>query len=101
MNIRASEVDYKKSIGSLNGRPVIEIGLKGGLHLVVCPKGNHVEYLGAGPHRAVARHMAKKHSPDLKITDLTKSDHIEPEHFAHLIPYYEALTSQLDAAARK
>lgn len=101
MNIRPQEIEYKKHIGNLKGRPVIEIGLKGGYHLVCAPKGNEVEYLGAGPHRAVARFIAKKRAPDMKITDLAKADHIEPEFFQHLVPAYEELTDQLNSAASK
>ena len=98
MNIRPVEIEYKKHIGSLNGRPVIEIATKGGYHLVCAPKGNTVEYLGAGPHRAVARFIAKKRAPDIKITDLAKADHVDPEFFDHLLPMYEQMTDRFNAA---
>lgn len=101
MNIRPQEIDYKKKIGTLKGNPVIEIGLKGGYHLICSTKGNEIEYLGAGPHRAVARHIAKKRSPDLMITELSKGDYVEPSHFEHLVPHYEAMTESLNTASKK
>lgn len=101
MNIRPQEIDYKKNIGSLKGRPVIEIGLKGGYHLICSLKGGSVEYLGAGPHRAVARHIAKKRAPDMMITEISKSDHVDTAHFVHLVPHYEGMTDQLNNASKK
>lgn len=101
MHVRAQEIDYQKTIGSLNGRPVIEIGTKGGYHIICSPSGRKVDYLGVGPHRRVARFMAKKRAPDLKITELEKSDDIDPVHFQHLMPQYEAMLQALiDAEAR-
>jgi hypothetical protein len=97
MNIRSVEIASKKHIGSLKGRPVFEIATKGGYHLVCSPKGAGIEYLGAGPHRAVARFIAKKRERDLKISDLAKADHVEPEFFQHLLPQCEALTDQLNS----
>lgn len=96
MDIREEEVAYKKKVGKLDGHPVIEVGLKGGLHLLFHAKNGKIETLGAGPHRAVARHIAKKKTEDkIEFTDLSKADHIEPEHFADVLPYYEALTDAM------
>lgn len=92
MQIRADEVEYKKKVGKLNGQAVIEVGLRGGLHLIFAQKGGKFETLGAGPHRAVARYIAKKKEPNVEYTDLSKADHIEPEMFAFILPKYEALT---------
>lgn len=83
---------YKKVIGTLDGGQVFEIGLRGGLHIICGTRGRKVEYLGVGPHRAIARHIAKKHAPDLKITELEKSEQVRVEHFADLLPTYEHLT---------
>lgn len=101
MQIRPQEIDYKKQIGTLDGRPVIELGLKGGYHIICSVNGPHVDYLGVGPHRAVARFMARKRQPALKITELSKSDHYEPAHFAHLMPEYEAMLDSMVRLARK
>lgn len=98
MEIRADEVEYKKKVGKLNGQPVIEVGLRGGLHLIFAAKGGKFETLGAGPHRAVARFIAKKKTEDkIDWTDLAKADWVEPEHFALLLPKYEALTDAFRA----
>lgn len=101
MNIRSQEIDSKKKIGTLRGRPVFEIATKGGYHLVCSVQPGGIEYHGSGPHRAVARFIAKKRSPDMLITELSKSDHVEPEHFARLVPQYETMTDQLNVASKK
>lgn len=96
MDIRPEEVEYKKKVGKWGASPIIEVGLKGGLHLIFAAKGGKFETLGAGPHRAVARHIAKKRSGDqIEYTDLSKADHIEEAHFAHVLPKYEELTTAL------
>jgi len=96
MNIEASEVAYKKKVGKLDGQPVFEVGLKGGLHLVLASRAGKFETLGAGPHRAVARFIAKKKTEDkIEFTDLSKADHVEPEHFADVLDDYIRLTDAL------
>ena len=96
MDIRAEEVEYKRKVGKFNGAPVIEVGLKGGLHLIFAAKGGKFETLGAGPHRAVARFIAKKKTEDkIDWTDLAKGDWIDPAHFQALVPKYEAYTDAL------
>jgi len=95
MQIRPQEIDYKKDIGTLDGNPVIELGLKGGLHIVLTTNGPRIDYLGVGPHRAVARFMAKKRRPDIQISELSKSEDVSPEHFQHLMPQYESMLGQL------
>lgn len=93
MDLRPEEIEYKKRVGTLAGAPVIEVGLKGGLHLLFTSRGGKFETLGAGPHRAVARHIAKKKTENkIEFTDLSKSDWIEPAFFEHLLPHYEAMT---------
>jgi hypothetical protein len=96
------QVEYKKRVGRWGAAPVIEVGMKGGLHLIFAARNGSFETLGAGPHRAVARHIAKKKS-DGKIvwSDLAKSDHVEEVHFQHLLPKYEELTDALRARSGK
>lgn len=93
--ITPDQIAYKKKVGHLGQTPVLEVGLIGGLHMIVKASGGKTEVLGAGPHRAVARHIAKKKNPDIEFTELAKADHIEPEHFAHVLEKYEALTDHL------
>jgi hypothetical protein len=98
--INPVEVETKKKVGKLDGSPVIQVGLKGGLHLILVARGlGKFETLGAGPHPAVARFIAKKKTNNkVEWTELQKADFIEPEHFAHLLPYYETYTDALRAA---
>jgi hypothetical protein len=99
MILNENEIEYKKKVGTLDGKPVIEVGLKGGLHLIFAARGGKFETLGAGPHRAVARYIAgKKSESKVQWTDLNKADHVEPSFFEHLLPRYEAMTDAFRAA---
>lgn len=98
MNLTANHIATKKRIGSLNGRSVIALATTGGLNLIVTAKGegDEVEVLAAAPHQAIARHLARKKHPNLKIDALEKGDWIDPSCFQHLLPEYEALTAKLN-----
>ncbi len=99
MILKPEEVEYKKKVGLLGQAPVIEVGLRGGLHLIFAAKGGKFETLGAGPHRAVARYIAgKKTEGKVEWTDLNKADRVEPQYFAHLLDRYEAMTDAFRAA---
>lgn len=77
----------------------MEIGLIGGLHLIAkAGEGGKAQVLGAGPHRAVARHIAKKRNPEIEFTDLSKADHVEPIYFQDILPAYEAMTDEFQKA---
>ena len=91
-NIPADQISYRKNVGTLDGDKVIEIGLKGGLCLMVAVHGNRVETLSIGSHRGICRHIAKKLKPNLQLTELSKGDYVSEEHFAFLLPQYEELT---------
>jgi hypothetical protein len=100
MQIPSSQISYKKKVGKLNGNEVLEIGMKGGLHLIVVAKDGKAEIASCGPHRAVARYIAKKREPDIQFTDLNKSDDIELVHFQFCLDKYEALTEAFRAEAK-
>lgn len=96
VNVDEKQIEYKKRVGKLKGSPVVEVGLKGGLHLIFVNEGGTWATLGAAPHRAIARHIAKKKSDNkIEWSDLSKADYIEESHYAHLLPRYEALTDAL------
>lgn len=99
MKVLPQEIASKTKIGTLKGKPVFEIALRGGYHIVCTPNGSKVDYLGVGPHRAVARFIAKKTAPDIVINQLAKADYVSPEYFQHLVPQYETFTLLLNTAA--
>lgn len=100
MDIRQQDIDYRKVIGTLDGTDVLEVALKGGLHLVCQAKRGKLDFLGVGPHRAVARYMAKKRHSRIKLTDLAKGDYVAPEHFMHLLPRWEATLDRMVVASK-
>lgn len=102
MDIKEDEVESRKKVGKLNGKPVIEIGLKGGLWLIFANQNGKMEAVGAGPHRAVARHIAKKRTDnEIEFSDLSKADYIPVAHFEWILPQYEVVTDEYAAAFAK
>ena len=96
MNIDAKQIDQKpKKVGNLNGKPVFHLRTKGGLHILVMQKNGAYETLGTGPHRAVARHIASKHEPEIVWSELSKSDHVDADAYALILPKYEEMTAAL------
>ena len=94
MNISASQLAGRpRKVGTRDGGNVMEFSTKGGYHLIVAPKGTSFETLAVGPHRAVARHIAQKHHKDIRWTELSKGDWIDPAHYEHLMPKYEGITN--------
>ena len=93
--ISAKQIKYRKKVGKTDDNDdVYEIGLIGGLHLIVRAKGARSEIMGAGPHRAVARHIASQKT-NISFNDLRKSEEVAVEHFADVLPDYEALTERM------
>lgn len=96
LNVTAVDIASKKKIGLLKGRPVVELVLKGGLHMVVTKEdGGKTEILGTGPHRAVSRFIAEKNQPDIQWTELSKSNHLDPLAMASVLPEWIELTNIL------
>ena len=102
MTIKPQEIIYKKKIGNWGKSPVLEVALKGGLTLIYAAKDGKMDPIGSGSHRAMARHIAKKKTNnELEITELEKSEYVNPEHFKEYLPYYEALTDALPSIPLK
>jgi hypothetical protein len=98
--VTEQHIATKKRIGTLDGKPVVELMTTGGLYMVVMNKAGVVETLGTGPHRAVARFIAKKREPKLVVTELSKSDWLDEVSILSVAPKYEALTERFNELAR-
>jgi hypothetical protein len=92
IKISSDEIEFRKKVGKAKGHDLWYVKLRGGLHLITDHKGIPV---GSGPHRAVARHVAKKFEPDAIWTELSKSEHYDVGDFEHLLPEWEAFTENL------
>lgn len=97
MDITPEHIAHKKRVGRIGHSPVIELATTGGLHLIVTARNGVSEVLGAGPHRAVARFIAKKKEPEIMWTELSKADWVPVEHFADVLPFYEEYTNAMRA----
>lgn len=89
-------------VGKLGKKDVYQYKTKGGLYMVGVSKVGGMEILGSGPHRAVARIVAEKEvakkaaeDDELVWTELSKSDHVPPEHYEFILPEYEELTGRM------
>jgi hypothetical protein len=98
-DLKPEDIESKKQIGTLDGSPVIEVVTTGGFHMVVVAKSGSIKTLGTGPHKVVARFIAEKRNPSIKLTELSKADWVPYETFQHLLPSYEALVDRLNALA--
>lgn len=98
MDIDPREYKEKpRKIGTLRGKDVKHIRLRGGLH-ILAKDGD--EPLAIGPHVAVAMALAMRAEPDLIWTELNKSEYVDPETMAFLLPKYEALSQALRERCR-
>lgn len=89
MEIQERHIKERKRIGTLKGEPVIEVLTRGGLWMVVCKKNEKPATLGTGPHRAVARYVAQKLNPDMLMTELSKSDHVDEASILSVFEQYK------------
>lgn len=84
------------TIGRLNGSPVYRVETKGGLHLVMTKSNDgKPKTLGAGSHPATAIHIAERDNPELKITELTKSESLDPAILSQQVQEYSWLTRKI------
>jgi hypothetical protein len=67
-----------KRVGELDGDPVMEVETKGGLFLLMTKKNGESKTLGTGSHPATAAHIAERDFPKLKLTELSKSEKLDP-----------------------
>lgn len=96
MEIKPNQIVAKKRIGTCENAPVVELLTNGGLYLVAMLKNGISKICGTGPHKAVARWIAKKAEPKMVITELSKSDYLDEASILSVAPKYEALTAALN-----
>lgn len=89
------KVDPKK-IGKTKNGDVFQVTTKGGFNVIMVKGENDTRVLGAAPHIAIAKHIAKQNSvgDDLVYFELSKADE-QIDLYAHLIPAFQQLTRKL------
>jgi hypothetical protein len=98
MIIPGDEIIYKNRIGLCGNKVLWAIGTIGGLNLIEArsPDGKR-EVIGAGSHKAVAKHIAKKSHPDIEWTVLEKSNEPQLQDFADTLPFWEAIVQRVNS----
>ena len=97
MNISKDQLQYRKRIGHIGSRSVMEVGVIGGLKIVALQESNgKLKTLGAGSHRAIARFLAKKAEPSMEIDELEKSDEVNINDFKDLLPFWQDVTNNMN-----
>lgn len=101
MNITPNQLKNKgKKVGFLNGQPVMEFETKGGLFLLMTKMEGKPKTLGAGGHPATAAHIAERDFPNLELTELSKSEALDPYVLRVETDKYTPLTRRLQYAER-
>lgn len=96
MKISLEQLKLKpKRIGHVKGVPVFECMTKGGFNLVILG-GGMGKVLGAGPHRGMARMLAKQRETDFIMDELSKSEEFDPKVFEHLLPTWSEVVDRLN-----
>ncbi len=96
MNVSANQLKSRpRKVGTRDGGNVMEVVTKGGYHIIVAPKGASFETLGVGPHRAVARHIAKKNNKGIQWLELSKSEDLLATDFQEIVVKYEGITASM------
>jgi len=96
MIIPSDEIVYNKVVGKQGNRTLRAVGTCGGLHLIEArsPDGRK-EVIGAGSHRAVARHIAKRAYPDIEFTSLEKSSEVDVRDFEDILPFWIEIVNRV------
>ncbi len=94
MLIDDKQIKEREVVGDLDGEPVWQFTTVGGLY-VAALTGKKKKLLAMAPHPGMLQFMAEKAEPNIKWTELNKSES-HPEWFDHLVPKYEALTELLN-----
>lgn len=79
MEITKEQLDKKKTkkVGTYHGQDVLSVATKGGLYLLMSmQKNGELKTLGAGPHPAIARSIARRENPDFVPTELSKGEEL-------------------------
>jgi hypothetical protein len=94
MIVPQAQIEFRKKVGQLKGKPVYHVKTRGGLHMISKEDGS---LIATGPHGGVARHIAKKYEPEVEWTELAKAEHLEEAVLAHLLPKYIELSDRMRA----
>lgn len=98
MNITTQQLKGKpKKIGEMDGSPVLQAETKGGLFILMTKSGGKPKTLGTGSHPAVARHIAERDFPAMKLTELSKSESLDPQILRTEVTRYLPLTRRMQS----
>lgn len=84
-----------KKVGELGDAPVMQFETKGGLFMLMSKSGGKPRILGAGSHPGVAAHIAERDFPHLKLTELSKSEPLDPHELRREVAYWLPITRRM------
>lgn len=93
LDLRPEEIQTKEQVGWYRGAPVFLVETSGGYSMVFTVRNGQAEMLSVGPHQGIAKGIARKNTPGIQFTDLTKSDSTDEN--GRIFKKYEELTASL------
>jgi len=85
--VTEKDIGSRKKIGKIGDKDAWLLETKGGFCLVAALSNKGVDVLGCGQHPGIAKFMAEKQHPDLRITELAKSEEtLSRREMAKLLP---------------
>ena len=102
MDITLNQLKNKpKKIGEYEGSPVLQAETKGGLYILMTKSNGRPKTLGTGSHPAIARHIAERDFPEIKLTELSKSESLDPRTLREEAKRFTTLTRRFQSLERK
>lgn len=86
--VTEKDIGSRKKIGKIGDTDAWLLETRGGFCMVASlSKKGEVDVLGCGQHPGIAKFMAEKQHPDLRITELAKSEEaLSRQEMARLLP---------------
>jgi hypothetical protein len=78
-----------------NGDPIYSVMTKGGYQIVMTKNSKGAQILGASPHIAVSKHIAKKNCSDIEYSEFSKSENFDAVAMKPVVDLWISVTERL------
>lgn len=100
MKLDSSQIAYKKKIGNDGICPVFRLVTQGGWNVIAAVRNGRAEEVAFGPHRGIAMFNAQKRCPNIRWSELSKSDMDAVDPHSPTVLEYQRLFDAYLAAKR-